>query len=75
MSLKDVDDELKVESCICEEKTEDEKSVVEVHHKSFATTNEKQVDEKRIKTLEELLKEYNKQANDRQVDINKRLKR
>lgn len=75
LSLKDVSDEFKIENQVSEQKKEQESEVVEVHHKSYATTNEKVVDEKRTKTLEELLKEYNKQANDRQVDINKRLKR
>ncbi|EHL15381.1 hypothetical protein HMPREF9630_00750 [Peptoanaerobacter stomatis] len=74
LSLKDANSELKIEQTSQEDIKEDK--VIEVHHKSFATSNDRVAnDEKKTKTLEELLKEYNKQANDRQVDINKRLKR
>ena len=74
LSLKDANSELKIEQPSQEDIKEDK--VIEVHHKSFATSNDRVAnDEKKTKTLEELLKEYNKQANDRQVDINKRLKR
>ncbi|MGP1597899.1 S1 RNA-binding domain-containing protein [Peptoanaerobacter stomatis] len=74
LSLKDANSELKIEQTSQEDIKEDK--VIEVHHKSFATSNDRaDNDEKKTKTLEELLKEYNKQANDRQVDINKRLKR
>ncbi|MGP1411821.1 MAG: S1 RNA-binding domain-containing protein [Peptoanaerobacter stomatis] len=74
LSLKDANSELKIEQTSQEDIKEDK--VIEVHHKSFATSNDRAAnDEKKTKTLEELLKEYNKQANDRQVDINKRLKR
>ena len=74
LSLKDANSEIKIEQTSKEDIKEDK--VIEVHHKSFATSNDRVAnDEKKTKTLEELLKEYNKQANDRQVDINKRLKR
>jgi S1-type RNA-binding domain protein len=74
LSLKDAKSELNIEQTPQEDIKEDK--VIEVHHKSFATSNDRAAnDEKKTKTLEELLKEYNKQANDRQVDINKRLKR
>ncbi|MGP1567272.1 MAG: S1 RNA-binding domain-containing protein [Peptoanaerobacter stomatis] len=74
LSLKDAKSELNIEQTPQEDIKEDK--VIEVHHKSFATSNDRVAnDEKKTKTLEELLKEYNKQANDRQVDINKRLKR
>ena len=74
LSLKDANSELKIEQTSQEDIKEDK--VIEVHHKSFATSNDRVAnDEKKTKTLDELLKEYNKQANDRQVDINKRLKR
>ena len=55
---------------------EKEKSSIEVRHKCLANLQERISNEpKKAKTLEELLKDYNRQANDKQVDINRRLKR
>jgi len=61
LSLKDANSELKIEQTSQEDIKEDK--VIEVHHKSFATSNDRVAnDEKKTKTLEELLKEYRRCA-------------
>ena len=47
---------------------------VHVTYKCLANLKDRQPEPVHIKTFDELMKDYNRQANDRQVDINKRLK-
>lgn len=49
-------------------------SEVQVTHKHFGSSKNSD-DEGRKKTLDELIKDFNRQSNDRMVDINRRLKR
>ena len=46
--------------------------LIEVTHKCLA--NKEKMVENKIKTFDELMKDFNRQSNDKVVDINKRLK-
>ncbi len=75
LSIKDVPkDQLVLETKRNEMKKEYHKHnvTIEVTHKCLA--NKEKMVENKIKTFDELMKDFNRQSNDKVVDINKRLK-
>lgn len=70
LSIKDVPDDMAIKR----ETVVEVKNVkdIEVTHKCFA--NKEKMQKKVGKTFDELMKDFNRQSNDRIVDINRRLK-
>lgn len=72
LSLKDAGEEILPRHEEQEQPRQD--APIHVTYKCFANMEERQVEPGHVKTFDELMKDYNRQANDRQVDINRRLK-